>query len=394
MSHPISASLASPADARALLGVEPGATAEQIRRAYLRRVKAVRPERDPEGFKALRQAFESLRDGTPRSDPPGDARSAEPAVLRSGDAPKDARSDEPAVLHSGGSPTDAADPLLEVWPEHVAHLRVLSAEAALGSDDYDRALALLEGAVTAAEAQRFTGAPLGLIGVCLEMIDRDDPPDAAPLAARWMTVVDEAGELLRLPSELAALALLSAELIAIWPGLHHEIAAPIAAALSSNDLDRAEAPIRAFAEEHPRSAASAGELMADKAPRLLGVYRSALYPHSRAAVSPPRAADERSNSGSLPGWAWWVLFFMLMKAMPRCAEARPEWRGPPRVSSSIAAPSIVMGPARVTDPSIDPDDGREAAPDRGGERRVSVAVTPNASRTIREIPSTPRARTP
>lgn len=47
------------------LGVAPEATQEEIKRAYFRAVRRYPPERDPEGFQALREAYETL--GDPRS---------------------------------------------------------------------------------------------------------------------------------------------------------------------------------------------------------------------------------------------------------------------------------------------------------------------------------------
>lgn len=43
------------------IGVAPGSSQEEIRRAYLRLVKTRKPETDPEGFRLLREAFELLR---------------------------------------------------------------------------------------------------------------------------------------------------------------------------------------------------------------------------------------------------------------------------------------------------------------------------------------------
>ena len=43
------------------IGVVPGSSQEEIRRAYLRLVKARKPEVDPEGFRRLREAYELLR---------------------------------------------------------------------------------------------------------------------------------------------------------------------------------------------------------------------------------------------------------------------------------------------------------------------------------------------
>lgn len=43
------------------IGVAPGSSQEEIRRAYLRLIKIRKPESDPEGFRLVREAFELLR---------------------------------------------------------------------------------------------------------------------------------------------------------------------------------------------------------------------------------------------------------------------------------------------------------------------------------------------
>jgi len=43
-----------------VLGLRPGASHEEVRRAYFQRVRAHPPERDPETFKAIRAAYEQL----------------------------------------------------------------------------------------------------------------------------------------------------------------------------------------------------------------------------------------------------------------------------------------------------------------------------------------------
>lgn len=50
-------------EARKLLGLAPGDGGREVRRAYLRLLKVHRPERDPEGFKRLREALELLQTG-------------------------------------------------------------------------------------------------------------------------------------------------------------------------------------------------------------------------------------------------------------------------------------------------------------------------------------------
>lgn len=42
-----------------ILGVDDHATGDEIRAAYLTRLKTVHPKEDPEGFKRLRSAYES-----------------------------------------------------------------------------------------------------------------------------------------------------------------------------------------------------------------------------------------------------------------------------------------------------------------------------------------------
>lgn len=66
-------------DALAELGIAPGATKAEIRKAYLRLVKTRPPETDPEGFQRLRAAYDALNDARAEESvapPPGDARGA------------------------------------------------------------------------------------------------------------------------------------------------------------------------------------------------------------------------------------------------------------------------------------------------------------------------------
>ena len=51
-----------------VLGVEPEATPAQVRIAYYRLVREHPPERDPEGFKHIREAYETLRSPRKRAE--------------------------------------------------------------------------------------------------------------------------------------------------------------------------------------------------------------------------------------------------------------------------------------------------------------------------------------
>ncbi len=54
-------------DPRELLGVSPNAGEEEIRAAYLRKVKEYPPDQAPEEFEKVRNAFETLRDPRKRT---------------------------------------------------------------------------------------------------------------------------------------------------------------------------------------------------------------------------------------------------------------------------------------------------------------------------------------
>jgi curved DNA-binding protein CbpA len=54
--------LQDPHQAARILDVPPAATTEEIRAAYLRGVKEHPPDRDPQAFEELRDAYDTLRD--------------------------------------------------------------------------------------------------------------------------------------------------------------------------------------------------------------------------------------------------------------------------------------------------------------------------------------------
>jgi curved DNA-binding protein CbpA len=54
-------------DPRAVLGVSPTATEEEIRAAYLLKVKEFPPDRSPEQFERIRDAYQMVRDARQRA---------------------------------------------------------------------------------------------------------------------------------------------------------------------------------------------------------------------------------------------------------------------------------------------------------------------------------------
>ncbi len=80
-------------DPYALLGVSPGASDDQIRRAYLRQVKVFKPDRHPEEFRRVRAAYDQLREQESWFKAWAEAH-----------ADDDAPGDDPAAATHGGEP--------------------------------------------------------------------------------------------------------------------------------------------------------------------------------------------------------------------------------------------------------------------------------------------------
>jgi len=83
-------------DPYSVLGLKRGASHEEIRRAYFRRVREHPPETDPETFKAIRAAYEQLRSAEERTvtdlyliqaPPPWEPPKRRPALRRGFDSP-------------------------------------------------------------------------------------------------------------------------------------------------------------------------------------------------------------------------------------------------------------------------------------------------------------------
>ena len=95
------------AAARELLGVGEDADADTLRRAYLRALKKHRPERDPEGFKRVREAYELLQTsiGARWAGPPPSA--LRPSALDEAPAGVDAPARDAPVEDLGSASLDA-----------------------------------------------------------------------------------------------------------------------------------------------------------------------------------------------------------------------------------------------------------------------------------------------
>ena len=121
------------------LKVEPGLEPKQARRAYLKLLKVHKPETDPEGFKAIREAWERIKDA-----PEWEVRALRDAPLPA-DTPTDAGDvarDMGGDMH-GGSPFGAGSPVSWSKPKRSwAEQAQLSREGKLFDDPPDPAPAM------------------------------------------------------------------------------------------------------------------------------------------------------------------------------------------------------------------------------------------------------------
>jgi hypothetical protein len=112
------------------LGVEPGADAETVRRAYLRLIKTRKPEADPDGFQRARQAYEiarasgeieALAAGSAWSEAPSQPASASAAGGGGGGAPAgaapagEARSHDDVVFEGFAAAWKAVPPVADQY---------------------------------------------------------------------------------------------------------------------------------------------------------------------------------------------------------------------------------------------------------------------------------------
>lgn len=124
----------TPGQARDLLEVDDAATADALRRAYLRKIKQHKPERDPAGFQRCREAYELLTRWLPR---PASSAPHAPALDLDGD-----------MVSADRPPASAPHPV-NVVVAAVDTAAVSWLERADREDDIDARIALLAEAVDA-----------------------------------------------------------------------------------------------------------------------------------------------------------------------------------------------------------------------------------------------------
>jgi hypothetical protein len=237
-------------EALTLLGVDADADAQTRKRAYLRRLKQTKPERDPEGFQRLREAYELLE-----HDSPDDDHEPEPA---STPLPPP---HEPVTLEPLATPRPSFDELVE------------QADEAFENRDLDKLLRLLDQALDLTQTEEGLEGPdlpEYLVGsATLAAFVVGDPEPGRALFRRWskLSGLFDAVRAERDVDEQARLVLVS-ELVELPSNFPHEFAALIASALVRGDPDGENVRIKALADERPSAAFLARDLLSLHAPGL------------------------------------------------------------------------------------------------------------------------------
>ncbi|HEX2678912.1 MAG TPA: hypothetical protein VHM19_19810 [Polyangiales bacterium] len=338
-------------EALGLLGVEPGQDAATVRRAYLRKLKQHPPERDPEGFKRLRDAYEQLQHGTSfmrvlpetPSPPPTAASSAvplpEPAraePVHDEPTPGPPAADESAADDSNNDElpddedfgSDAYDPPareLEVdtlpdpdfaaWCEKTAtpHGWPQVAQALLRRERYEEAAQLARSRYQLAAKDPFAprAAAYWAVPLIAALIEHGQPKLARDVHNAFVTAheASDRGEPLRY-------ALLR-ELVGVSFALPDEVNRCIARSLVDRP-ELAEQGLRDFSDDRPQSAKDARETLLQLAPMLANLYGDLLRP--------PDRRRRFSLGGGWPRWGW--ITFIVLRGLfalgHPCREDKPS----------------------------------------------------------------------
>ncbi|MCA9699641.1 MAG: J domain-containing protein [Myxococcales bacterium] len=247
-------------EALSLLGVDAGADPRTVKRAYLRRLKKTKPERDPEGFKRLREAYELLEQ---EQDHQEEDHEHEPQPEF---APSSANVVEVPQPPSSEPRASFADCV------HDIHM-------ALEDGDLDRACEQAAAAIARSESMEAPALPAALmVDLTLSALSSASDPAPARYAFRsWSAhsnVFDATrGELEN--DELAKLALV-AELVELPPDFPRPVAQLIATALFSGDPDSERDRLCDLTDERPAMAIHAQETLMRHAPGLAAIYSASL----------------------------------------------------------------------------------------------------------------------
>jgi tetratricopeptide (TPR) repeat protein len=286
------------------LGVERGASPDEVRRAYLRLVKTRKPEEDPVGFRRLREAFE---------------RALRPAADLSVDSAWESR--EPAEI-TGSAESSGAETTLSEESEAAEEAGeeplslIARAEALVESDETAEATdcvlqALETGELTQETARR-------IMDVLFHLQAAEALVESLRIHHRLREILDGSGqETALIDGPAAAVWSLLCELLDLPPDFPLEIRTAFARAGAAGDLDQALPALWRFAGTNPEAARAAGAQL-ECLPLLAAAYLSTyarVRPKPEEGARRPRRAPARI---SLKHFLLALALFLAAVAISQC----------------------------------------------------------------------------
>lgn len=333
----------TPVMARELLGVSDTVSADALRRAYLRRIKKHSPERDPEGFRATREAYECLSSLTERERDPETPTGAQDEIDREEALPARAPTDQDVgtridaswAIEDRDERLAALRALREEFSNSREVLLVLSDELLAGGDraasldllreGIEQGMPELDTELFRAHADALTDDELGrlraspgrdrawmLMNVLLVRQAYEEAADVAidaiqtshRPAAYWLDVffrlvedeqvgaarrvllaiqkcTEDRQDAAALPSPIKLRLVLAAELSAVAKELPDHLAASIAAGLRSGAAQDIEDALEAYGRDFPNRGRIAREALDRDAPQLAARFGAVLAAPAR-----------------------------------------------------------------------------------------------------------------
>jgi len=260
------------------LGVERGASPDEVRRAYLRLVKTRKPEADPVGFRRLREAYE--RALQPAADLPVDDEWERWGQTESADVQE---------ISSGEVTVPEEAPDAPLTPEDPFPL-VAQAESLAEQNETAEATGCMLRALEAGELSGLTQDSVRqVIDVILRLQADGALIESLRLHHRLRAILTGSGQEMELIDDgpTAAVWSLLCELLDLPLDFPLEIRAAFARAVAAGDLDAALPDLWRFAGENPEAARAAADSL-QCLPLLAAAYRS-----TYARVRPPQEEKPR-----------------------------------------------------------------------------------------------------